>query len=322
MLRFRRRTTLALLLAGAVALPVAGSASAQEIVIGGMVFQQDQFFRGIQLGFEASAAEGGITLIQGNSENKLEKEAELVDTFIARGSKAIVLAPLNAEASVPALQRAADAGVTVVLYGTPLNADFPVAYIGTSQYDLGKGTGESAVPFLKENFSGQINVGLVGFLSQNKQMTDDRTNGFLEAVAAGGVELNIVSRQEAWLAEQAVQVVTDMLTANPEIQVIYAANEGGTVGAVQAVRTAGLQGKVFVFGIDASEQLGNFLLDEDNVLIATTAQQPFEMGKTAMDVAQKAVKGEPFEKTYDVPGLALSRADRAAVEAYVATVKQ
>jgi sugar transport system substrate-binding protein len=117
-------------------------------------------------------------------------------------------------------------------------------------------------------------------------------------------------------------VVTDMLTANPEIQVIYAANEGGTVGAVQAVRTAGLQGKVFVFGIDASEQLGNFLLDEDNVLIATTAQQPFDMGKTALDVAQKAVKGEAIEATYDIPGLALSRADRAAVEAYVSTVKQ
>ena len=321
MLIFDRRAALAVLAAGAIALPFS-AALAQETVIGGMVFQQDQFFRGIQLGFEASAGEGGITLVQGNSENKLEKEAELVDTFIARGSKAIVLAPLNADASVPALQRAADAGVTVVLYGTPLNADFPVAYVGTSQYDLGKGTGQSAVPFLKENFSGPINVGLVGFLSQNKQMTDDRTNGFLDEVKAGGVELNIVSRQEAWLAEQAVSVVTDMLTANPEIQVIYAANEGGTVGAVQAVRTAGLQGKVFVFGIDASEQLGNFLLDEDNVLIATTAQQPFDMGKTAMDVAAKAVKGEAFDKTYDVPGLALTRADRAAVEAYVETVKQ
>jgi ABC-type sugar transport system substrate-binding protein len=321
MQRLYRRTALALIAAGAIALPL-GSAFAQETVIGGMVFQQDQFFRGIQLGFEASAAENGITLVQGNSENKLEKEAELVDTFIARGSKAIVLAPLNADASVPALQRAADAGVTVVLYGTPLNAEFPVAYVGTSQYDLGKGTGESAVPFLKENFTGPINVGLVGFLSQNKQMTDDRTNGFLETVASGGVELNIVSRQEAWLAEQAVTVVTDMLTANPEIQVIYAANEGGTVGAVQAVRGAGLEGKVFVFGIDASEQLGNFLLDEDNVLIATTAQQPFEMGKTAMDVAAAAVKGETFDKTYDVPGLALTRADQAAVEAYLATVKQ
>ncbi len=314
-----RRTALAILAVAGLGI---GAVHAQETVIGGMVFQQDQFFRGIQLGFEASAAEHGVTLVQGNSENKLEKEAELVDTFMARGAKAIVLAPLNAEASVPALQRAADAGVTVVLYGTPLNADFPIAYVGTSQSDLGKGTGESAVPFLKENFQGAVNVGLVGFLSQNKQMTDDRTNGFLDAVKAGGVELNIVSRQEAWLAEQAVQVVTDMLTANPNIQVIYAANEGGTVGAVQAVRTAGLQGKVFVFGIDASEQLGNFLLDEDNVLIATTAQQPFEMGKTAMDVAAASVKGEAHEKTYDIPGLALSRANRAQVEEYLATVKQ
>ena len=59
-----RRTAIALVAAGVLALPVS-TALGQETVIGGMVFQQDQFFRGIQLGFEASAAENGITLVQG-----------------------------------------------------------------------------------------------------------------------------------------------------------------------------------------------------------------------------------------------------------------
>lgn len=310
---------LATLLSGASL--YAGGALAQETVIGGMIFQQDQFFRGIQLGMEQSAKDGGATLLQGNSENKLEKEAELVDTFIARGAKAIVLAPLNGDASIPALERARDAGVKVVLYGTSINSDFQVADIGTSQLDIGRFTGEAAARFITETFGGKAKVALLGFRSQLQQMSDDRTNGFLEKAKAGA-ELDIVATQDAWLAENAVTVATDILTANPGLQVIYAANEGGTVGAVQAVRAAGLQGKVFVFGTDGSEQLAGFLLDEDNVLIATTAQQPFEMGKKATDVALASAKGEATEKTYDIPPLALSRYDLEAVKAYAASVKQ
>ena len=209
----------------------------------------------------------------------------------------------------------------MVLYGTSINSDFQVADIGTSQLDIGRFTGEAAARFITETFGGKAKVALLGFRSQLQQMSDDRTNGFLEKAKAGA-ELDIVATQDAWLAENAVTVATDILTANPGLQVIYAANEGGTVGAVQAVRAAGLQGKVFVFGTEGSEQLAGFLLDEDNVLIATTAQQPFEMGKKATDVALAAAKGEATEKAYDIPPLALSRYDLEAVKAYAASVKQ
>ncbi|WP_423065539.1 substrate-binding domain-containing protein [Devosia sp. CN2-171] len=315
-----RRTAFALAAAG-IATLLSGAGFAQETVIGGMVFQQDQFFRGIQLGFEVSAKESGATLLQGNSDNKLEKEAELIDTFIARGAKAVVLAPLNSDASIPALERARDAGVKVVLYGTSINSDFQVADVGTSQLDIGRFTGEAAARYIKENLGGKAKIALLGFRSQLQQMSDDRTNGFLEK-AKDGVELDVVATQDAWLAENAVTVATDILTANPDIQVIYAANEGGTVGAVQAVRAAGKQGKVFVFGTDGSEQLAGFLLDEDNVLIATTAQQPVEIGKKAADVAAAAIKGEATEKYYDIPPLALSRYDLDGVKAYAESVKQ
>ncbi|MER9775507.1 substrate-binding domain-containing protein [Mesorhizobium sp. M0220] len=309
------------LMALGFAFALAGSVSGQETVIGGMVVQQDQYNRGIQLGFEASAAKGGITLLQGNSDSKLEKESELVDTFIARGAKAIVLTPLNSEASVPALRRAAEAGVKVVLYGARLNADFPVSFIGTSHENIGRFSGQAAAEFISRELGGKANVALLGFRSQFQQPSDDRTNGFLER-AKDGNEITVVSTQEAWLAEQAVTVTTDMLSAHPEIQIIYAANEGGTVGAVQAVRAAGRQGRVYVFGTDGSEQLATFLLDGDKVLIATTAQQPFEVGKKAMDTAQAAIRGDVVEKTYDVAPFVLSRSGRVAVEEYLAKIKQ
>ena len=267
------------------------------------------------------ASKGQATLLEGNSSNKAEKEATLVDTYVARGAKAIVIAPISAKASVRALQRANDKGVKIVLYGTHLDASFPLAFVGTSDSDIGTDTGKIAAAFIKGKLGGKAQVAVIAFRSQLAEQSDARTNGFLQA-AQQGTNLNIVARQDAWLAEQAVSVVSDVLTAHPEIDVIYAANEGGTVGAVQAVRRAGKQGKIFVFGTDGSEQLANFLLDPDGVLIATTAQQPVKVGADAVETALSAIAGKTVDKQVMVPALPLSRADKAGVEAYLADAKK
>lgn len=311
----------AIIAAALLAIGVGPARAADAPIIGGIVFQQDQYFRGIQLGMEAGAKAGGATLLEGNSESKAEKEASLIDTYATRGAKAIVIAPISGKASVRALSRAHDKGVIIVTYGNPLDADFPVAFIGTSNTDIGKGTGAVANDFIKTKLGGKANVAIIEFRALLSEQSDQRVNGFLEAAKPGN-DLTVVVRQDAWLAEKAVSVVSDVLTAHPEINVIYAANEGGTVGAVQAVRRAGKQGKIFVFGTDGSEQLANLLLDPDGVLIATTAQQPVKVGQDAVETALAAVAGKTVDKNVMVPALPLSRMDRPGVESYLADAKK
>ncbi|MDR3495398.1 MAG: substrate-binding domain-containing protein [Ancalomicrobiaceae bacterium] len=288
--------------------------------IAGIVFQQDQFFRTIQLGMQAAAKAAGAQLFEANSESKAEKEASLIDTFIARKVDAIVISPLSATASAPALKRAADAGIKIVTYNSAVNGDFPVAYLNSSQRDLGNTTGKAAAAFIKEKLAGKAKIATLGFKSQLPEISGDRVDGFLDEAKKGG-DVKIVSQQDAWLAEKAVAVTADILTANPDVNIIYAANEGGTVGAVQAIRNAGLAGKVFVFGIDGTEQLANFLMDSDNVLQGVTAQQPFVMGKSAVEVALAALDGKPVEKTIIVPVIGLNRADKPGVEKFLADLK-
>ncbi|OCP19475.1 MULTISPECIES: substrate-binding domain-containing protein [unclassified Ensifer] len=282
--------------------------------IAGIVFQQDQYFRGIQIGMEKAAEAAGDELLAGNSDSKLEKEAQLIDTYIARGVNSIVVAPLSADASVPALKKARDAGITVVTYGTSANGDVAQATVTSSDRDIGIGTGEAAAPFLKTLGNGEkVKIGTLAFKALLTEQSNARVEGFLHVVSS---QVEIVAQQDAWLAEKALAVASDMLTANPDIKVIYAANEGGTIGAVQAVKKAGLEGKVFVFGTDGSEQLANMLLDKDNVLQATTAQQPLEVGKQAIEAAQKLLEGKTFETKVNVPVLPLTRANAGGVAAY------
>lgn len=122
-----KRLALAALLATVSFAP--GAAFAGGKAIAGIVFQQDQYFRGIQIGMEKAAEAAGDELLAGNSDSKLEKEAQLIDTYIARGVNSIVVAPLSADASVPALKKARDAGITVVTYGTSANGDVAQATV-------------------------------------------------------------------------------------------------------------------------------------------------------------------------------------------------
>lgn len=289
-------------------------ALAEGKAIAGIVFQQDQYFRGIQIGMEKAAKGAGDELLAGNSDSKLEKEAQLIDTYIARGVKAIVMAPLSADASIPALKKARAAGIVIVTYGTSVNGDVAQAAVTSSDRDIGIGTGKAATDFLKTlSNGGKVKVGMLAFKALLPEQSNARVEGFLSVVSG---QIDIVAQQDAWLAEKALAVASDMLTANPDIRVLYAANEGGTIGAVQAVKKAGLEGKVFVFGTDGSEQLANMLLNADNVLQATTAQQPLEVGRQAVEAAQNLVDGKKNEANVNVPVLPLTRANAEGVAAF------
>ena len=290
--------------------------NAADLTVASIVFQQDQFFKTIQLGMNAAAESGKVTLLEGNSDSKPEKEISLIDTYIARGVDAIVISPVSKVASIPALKRASDRGIKIITYNSTIDdTSIPVSYLNSAQRDLGNSTGKLAAAFIAGKLGGKANVATLGFKALLPEISADRVDGFIEEAEKGG-KLKIVAQQDAWIADKALQVAGDIITANPNVNLIYAANEGGTVGAVQAVRNAGKQDEIFVFGVDGTEQLVSFLLDGDNVLQAVTAQQPYVMGKMAVESAIAAVMGKNVDKTVTVPVLGLTRTDKSEVEKF------
>jgi sugar transport system substrate-binding protein len=283
--------------------------------IAGIVFQEDQFFRLVLFGMRDAARQAGAELLEANSAGKPDKEIQLVNTYIAQKVDAIVISPLSARASVSALERARASGITVVTYNTFIEGSAPGAHIESDQRNLGSSTGRAARAFIEQNLGGKANIAILAFLSNAPEQSKQRTDGFKqEVMRLPGVR--IVAEQDAWLAEQAVKKAGDILTANPDVNIVWAANEGGTVGAVMAVKNARKAGKVFVFGTDTGEQLADFLLADDGILQATTGQRPFEIGTLAVNAALKAIKGEKVEPWTALPGILLSRAAPDSVRAF------
>lgn len=316
----RIRTCMAPLLLALASVSCAGDGASEKegdepLKLAGIVFQEDQFFRLIQFGMQHAADEAGVELLLANSAGKPDKEIQLVNTYLTRQVDAIVISPLSATASVTALKRARDSGTTVVTYNSAVNGDIAAAHIESDQRDLGRKTGQVARRYIEESLGGRAKVAVIAFKSQLPETSNGRSSGFIDEIRQlPGVE--IVAEQDAWLPETAIKKVGDILTANPDLDIVWSANEGGTIGAVMAVKNAGKGGQVAVFGTDTSEQLIDFLLSGDRILHAITGQQPFAIGSRAVNTALSVLKGEPVDKTVSMEGVLLSRDDPETVSAF------
>lgn len=294
-------------------------ATSSQPTVAAILMQQDQFFRLNENGMQAAAADLKIDLKVQNAGGAIDKEITLTESFTAQKVGAILVSPLSAQGSIPALRRAASAGIKIVTYNNSINADFVGCAIASDQVALGAATGQAARDFIEKKLGGKAKVAIIGFTSQLPEQGGARVRGFKQALQSlPGVQ--IIAEQDAWEAPQAATAVSELLTKSPDI--IWAANEGGTVGAVTAIKNAGKAGKCFVFGTDITNQLIDFLLAPDGILQAVTAQKPFEMGRAAVESAVKLIHNQPVEKTQVLPGMLFTREKPDELRAYQQQLQQ
>jgi ABC-type sugar transport system substrate-binding protein len=114
-------------------------------------------------------------------------------------------------------------------------------------------------------------------------------------------------------------VAEAMLQANPDINLFWSANEGGTVGEAMAVKTLGLQGEVFVFGTDMNNQMGQMLQSPDNILQGVTGQAPYQMGYDALNTTMDVLAGEEVQELVTTPTIFFGRGDDAMIQKFMDT---
>jgi ABC-type sugar transport system substrate-binding protein len=248
---------------------------------------------------------------------------ELINTYLTQGVKGIAIAPLSKDASVAALRAADAAGMKVTLTNIDLNnAEFIVGGFSSNDKINCLAVGKTAAEIINAKFPGKtVKIAIVQFKGLLPDQSAARVAGYLEALDQGGVKYEIVADQDAWLQDTALAAADAILTANPELDVIIAVNDGGTIGSAQAVVNAGKQDKVLVFGHDGSEQIASMILDPNNPLQAVVAQDPYGQGYQAMTLLINAINGADYSATKGkvtyLAGIVMSKTDLAGVNAWV-----
>lgn len=300
----------------------AGMAMAEEETktIAGLVHCENQWAAMLMAGMEAAASEYGFEFVSSNYNSDAVREAELVNTYITQGVSGIIASPSQTAASV--YRQAVDQGIPVaVVNGSLDNNDFSVCFVRYSNYDLGKAAAEGTVDYITEQLDGKP-VWHRFFYSPGTDC-DQRGNAAIDVYTeAFGEEYGQpISESSTKDSAQAMQQVTDALTANPDINLIFCENEDQYNGARAAILSLGLQDSVICAAVDCSVAMCEHLLDpEDNILQSAGAQNSYDMGYIGCKYLCETILGtrtdyEPgAEELLEVP--ALNKNDLEAVQEF------
>ena len=300
------------------ALTIGTAARADDPVTIGAVqmVAEHEWFRTIELGMQEAADEAGATLLVANAQGQVDTEAAMVDNFAARGVDAILISALNVDASVPALKRAVDSEIVLVDYNTTINSPIMTTFVGVDNRELGAQMGRYVAEHVKADMDGKAKIALLTI--PKYEVGVQRRDGFVEEISkVPGIE--IVAEQEGELPEPSANTLETILQANPDLDMVWAANEGGLVGAMTAKRASGAD--IEIYGTDMSLQVAAALLNSDSGVKAVSTQDPYTIGYQSVELALEKIKGGDVPAQSIVP-LEMYTSDQPdAVNAYLEKYK-
>ena len=248
------------------------------------------FFVDLKKGAEEKATELGYNLIVLDSQNDSAKELSNVEDLIARNVACILINPTDSEAVVNAVKAANAKNIPVITLDRVTNAGEVITHIASDNIAGGKMAGE----YIVEQLGGKGNVveleGIAGTSAAR-----DRGQGFNEAINTS--EIKVVAKQVAdFDRTKGLNVMENILQAQPEIDAVFAHNDEMALGALVAIQASGRDIKVV--GFDAVDDAVKSV--EEGGMLATVAQEPKSIGSMGIEMADKSLRGETIESSIPV----------------------
>ena len=222
------------------------------------------------------------------NETDLAEQVSLVEQMVSQGVQALVIAPADSRALVPALKRAQDAGVLIINIDNKLDADtlakagLSVPFVGPDNRAGARKVGDAAAAKLKAGDEVGIIEGVItAFNGQQRRL------GLEDAAKAAGLKIVAVQSGE-WEMEKANAVASALLTAHPQIKALLCANDSMALGAVAAVQAAGRTGQVLVTGFDNIAAIRPMLAD--GRVLATADQHGGDLAVFGIEAALRRLK--------------------------------
>ena len=271
-----------------------------------MALFDDNFLTVLRNGIQAQADTAGLKVQIEDAQNDVAKQLDQINNFIASGVDAIIVNPVDTSATQAMSDAAAAAGVPLVYVNRqPINLDtLPdnQAFVASNEVDSGTLETIEVCAQLKAAGKDKANVYvMMGELSN--QAAVQRTADIHDVMAAGkcAVELTIIDEQTAnWSRDQAQSLMTNWLSTGTAFDGVIANNDEMAIGAIQAMKAAGIDmASVVVGGVDATQDALAAMQAGD--LDVTVFQNAAAQGSGALDAAVKLAKGEAVEQKVWVP---------------------
>ena len=289
------------ILGSALAVMMSTAAHAETIGVSMALFD-DNFLTVLRNGMTDYAKTlDGVELQIEDAQNDVAKQQSQIQNFIASGVSAIIVNPVDTDATAAMSKAAAEAGIPLVYVNRePVNVnELPEKQAFVASDEKESGTLETKEVCRLLNGKGKVVV-MMGELSN--QAARMRTQDVKDVIATDECKgLEIVEEQTAnWSRTQGSDLMTNWLSAGLEFDAVISNNDEMAIGAIQALKAAGRSmDSVVVAGVDATQDALAAMAAGD--LDVTVFQDAAGQGKGAVDAALKIARGEKVEAKVYIP---------------------
>lgn len=223
-----------------------------------------------------------------------DRQAADIDYFIQQKVDLIIVAPNEAAELTPAVSRAFDAGIPVVVADRKVTGEKYTAFVGGDNLAVGHLMGHYLRTKLPEG--GKV-VEILGLRGSTPTIL--RHQGMMEELAGDSARYEWIRACGSWFLEQGQQVTDSLLQLHSDIKFIMAQNDEMAIGASQSVRAHGLSDQITIMGVDGLTGHGNgveaiALGQIDATAVYATA------GDVVLQTAAKILEGKPYERNTEL----------------------
>ena len=285
---------LALALSAIMALALV-PATAKEYTIGVLLSDtSNTFFVTMQKAIEAKATELGAKTIVLNGANDSAKDVTNMENLLSAGVDIVLYNPVDSDAAAAVAQMAIDKNVQIISIDRGVNGAKVISHIASDNVYGGRIATEKLIELIGGKGVIAEIQGMAGASAAN-----DRHQGFLDAVKAAGDGIKVADSQIGdWDTTKAMDIMENMITARPDIQAVFCANDNMAIGAVQAVQQMGRK-DIFIIGFDAEKVALDAI--QEGTLYGTIQQQPALMGELGVQTALDFLGGKTVEPFIGAP---------------------
>ena len=231
------------------------------------------------------------------SESDINGQIGILENAVSEKPAAVVIAPTQFAALGKPIDEAAK---KVIVVGIDSAADSKAftSFLQTDNVQGGRVAADGLADAIKAKYGkAEGDVALITSLPGVGSL-DQRAKGFKEEIAAKYPGLKLVADKVAdGMATTGLNIMTDLITANPNLRGVFASNLIMAQGAGQAIAENKAADKIKLVGFDSDDKTVKFLADGN--IVGLVVQDPFRMGYEGVKTALAASKGEKVPATVD-----------------------
>ena len=228
----------------------------------------------------------GVELRFASADDSDEKQIEQIHQFIKDGINLLIVAPNQVATVSPAIDKAFDQGIPVIVFDRKTNSQKFTAYIGADNFEMGRLMGEYIATRL--NGKGRV-MEIMGLKGSSPAI--ERHKGFSEALAGyPGITL-VASLQGDWTEESAVKAIKDYQGDLSQIDFVFGQNDRMALGASKALNNATTK----YCGIDGLPGEGNGIACVRDSILDASYIYPTH-GDEVLQLAMNILEGKPYQK--------------------------